>query len=156
MKSSALKAATFHLKHLCHFCTLLLCNNSLLIMQKQKQITNCKQAKKKSLKYIFRSFFFLFETYPSAPLFSPPPNTNTHTPLLIPSYLLLKFRGPSRINKWSFLQLLSNISLYAGLLLSQGVVPPLKGFGPAVGSSLVPRHRAAAARMGLHDLARPR
>lgn len=32
----------------------------------------------------------------------------------------------------------------------------LKGFGPAVGSSSVPRHRATAAWMGLRDLAQPR
>lgn len=35
-------------------------------------------------------------------------------------------------------------------------IPPLKGFGPAVGSSLIPGHTAAAASMDLHDLARPR
>lgn len=38
----------------------------------------------------------------------------------------------------------------------QTTIPPLKGFGPAVGSSLMPRHPAAAASMDLRDLARPR
>lgn len=38
----------------------------------------------------------------------------------------------------------------------QTPIPPFKGFGPAVGSSLMPRHTAAAASMGLRDLARPR
>lgn len=114
---------------------------------KQRRITDKKDTSEIDFQILFSPFFSLLT--PLLPLLL----TQTHTPLLI----LCSHFGvhPALINYYFCGSYQTSAHKKVSGVLREWY-HLLKGFGPAVVSSIVPRHRATAAWMGLRDLARPR